>query len=67
MSAEPKPEKEPESEPEKKGILDRVSAANIVAFVSVLTVLFASIYYQKWETVAIIGGAALTYLFPKQK
>lgn len=49
-----------------KEALDKTTLANLAAFIAVLTGLGVTAYYQKWELFAMVLGAGVGYLFPKQ-
>ena len=53
------------AEEQKQGILDKASTANVVAALVILTGIAGSLYFEKWEVVTFILGAAVGYLFPK--
>jgi hypothetical protein len=50
----------------KMSLVDKASTQNVVAAIIVVSAAGASIYYGKWELLAFIVGAAISYLFPKK-
>ena len=50
----------------RKTIVDKASTQNVIAAIVIVSSILAGIYYQKWELVSFIAGAALVYLFPKK-
>jgi len=47
-------------------IVEKATVANVVGAIVVVAVTGAGIYYQQWEVLGVIVGAAIAYLFPKQ-
>jgi len=60
-----------EQKPAKQGLIDKAiektTLASFAAFTAVVVGLGASAAAGKWEVFSLIVGAAVGYLFPKQK
>ena len=50
---------------EERSLIDKASTANVVAALVILAGIAGSLYFEKWEVVTFILGAAVGYLFPK--
>ena len=50
---------------EKQSLLDKATTQNVVAGLVIIVATAATIYFQKWELLGVITGAAIGYLFPK--